>query len=162
MPTVPTLHVVPLVTTRALAGPLDYLGPEGGEPLAIGTIVRAPLGARVVDGVVVGAGEADSEGLRAVEATTGPGVPPDLVELALWIGAYYGSTPARALALVLPPRVAPASETWVEPLPHDGKLHAARRAVLAALAGGLAGSPSCRTRPAPRARSCGAWRRTDR
>ena len=136
MPTVPTLHVVPLVTTRALAGPLDYLGPEGGEPLAIGTIVRAPLGARVVDGVVVGAGEADSEGLRAVEATTGPGVPPDLVELALWIGAYYGSTPARALALVLPPRVAPASETWVEPLPHDGKLHAARRAVLAALAGG--------------------------
>ena len=136
MPTVPTLHVVPLVTTRALAGPLDYLGPDGDEPLAIGTIVRAPLGARVVDGVVVGAGEADSEGLRAVEATTGPGVPPDLVELALWIGAYYGSTPARALALVLPPRVAPASETWVEPLPHDGKLHAARRAVLAALAGG--------------------------
>ena len=54
----------------------------------------------------------------------------------MWIGAYYGSTPARALALVLPPRVAPASETWVEPLPHDGKLHAARRAVLAALAGG--------------------------
>ena len=29
-------------------------------------------------------------------------VPPALVELALWIAAYYGSTPARALALVAP------------------------------------------------------------
>jgi primosomal protein N' (replication factor Y) len=29
-------------------------------------------------------------------------VPPQLVELALWIADYYGSTPARALALVAP------------------------------------------------------------
>ena len=29
-------------------------------------------------------------------------VPPALVDLALWIAAYYGSTPARALALVAP------------------------------------------------------------
>ena len=29
-------------------------------------------------------------------------VPPALVDLALWIADYYGSTPARALALVAP------------------------------------------------------------
>ena len=29
-------------------------------------------------------------------------LPPALVELALWIAAYYGSTPGRALALVAP------------------------------------------------------------
>src|SRR5664279_1746470 len=109
MPVVPTLHVVPLVTTRALSGALDYLAPETGEPLPIGTIVRAPLGSRVVDGVVVGAGEAESEGMRPVSCSDRPSIPADLVELALWIAAYYGSTPARALTLVLPPRGAPAS-----------------------------------------------------
>ncbi|MEO9177069.1 MAG: primosomal protein N', partial [Gaiellales bacterium] len=136
MPVVATLHVVPLVTTRALSGALDYLGPAESAPLAVGTIVRAPLGSRVVDAVVVGAGEAEREGLRSVEPTDRQGVPPDLVELALWIAAYYGSTPARALALVLPPRVAPASEPWVEAVPHDAPLGAARRAVLDALADG--------------------------
>ncbi len=64
-------------------------------------------------------------------------MPPDLVELALWIAAYYGSTPARALALVLPPRTAPASETWVVArAAGDAPLRAPRRAVLEALADG--------------------------
>ena len=135
MPVVPTLHVVPLVTTRAL-GVLDYLAPEGSGPLPVGAIVRAPLGSRVVDAVVVGVGEADSEGLRPVVATDRPGVPPDLVELALWIAAYYGSTPARALALVLPPKVAPASESWVEAVPQPEPLRAVRQRVLDELADG--------------------------
>jgi primosomal protein N' (replication factor Y) (superfamily II helicase) len=136
MPVVPTLHVVPLVTTRALSGALDYLGPEGAEPLAVGTIVRAPLGSRVVDAVVVGVGETESDGLRPVEPIDRQGVPRDLVELALWIAAYYGSTPARALALVLPPRVAPASESWAEAVPQAEPLRAARQVVLDALADG--------------------------
>jgi primosomal protein N' (replication factor Y) (superfamily II helicase) len=137
MPTVPTLHVVPLVTTRALSGALDYLAPEDDEPVPVGTMVRAPLGSRVVDGVVVGVGEADSEGLRAVSPSERPSIPADLVELALWIAAYYGSTPARALALVLPPRVAPASETWVVARPRDDTpLRAPRLAVLDALSDG--------------------------
>jgi primosomal protein N' (replication factor Y) len=43
----------------------------------------------------------------AVERVLGT-VPRPLVELALWIADYYGSTPARALALVAPPgRVRP-------------------------------------------------------
>ena len=154
MPVVPTLHVVPLVTTRALAGALDYLAPEGAEPLAVGTMVRAPLGSRVVDGVVIGAGEADSEGLRHVSFSERPSVPPDLVELALWIAAYYGSTPARALTLVLPPRVAPASEAWAVARPLDDAPAAraesrghARRSPTA-----RAGWPSCARRPASRSR----------
>ena len=137
MPLVPTLHVVPLVTTRALSGPLDYLAPEGADPLPVGTMVRAPLGSRVVDGVVVGAGEAESDDLRAVSWSDRPSIPADLVELALWIGAYYGSTPARALTLVLPPRVAPTSESWVVAEAHDDtRLRAPRAAVLDALADG--------------------------
>jgi primosomal protein N' (replication factor Y) len=136
MPPVPTLHVVPLVTTRALSGILDYLGPDGAGPLAVGTIVRAPLGSRVVDAVVVGAGEAEPEGLKAIEPTGRAAIPADLVELALWIAAYYGSTPARALALVLPPKVAAASEQWLSAVPQEAPLRAARQAVLDALADG--------------------------
>jgi primosomal protein N' (replication factor Y) (superfamily II helicase) len=138
MPVVPTLHVVPLVTTRALSGALDYLAPGDGAPLPVGTMVRAPLGSRVVDGVVVGTGEAESEGLRAVTWSERASIPPDLVDLALWIAAYYGSTPARALTLVLPPRVAPASESWVVALPRDDAtpLRAPRAAVLDALSDG--------------------------
>jgi primosomal protein N' (replication factor Y) len=128
---------VPLVTTRALSGPLDYLAPEGADPLPVGTIVRAPLGSRVVDGVVVGAGEAESSDLRAVSWSDRPSIPADLVELALWIGAYYGSTPARALTLVLPPRVAASSESWVIALPRgETPLRTPRAGVLDALARG--------------------------
>ena len=41
-------------------------------------------------------------------------VPPDLVELALWMAAEYCSTPARALSLVLPPRGKERTELWAE------------------------------------------------
>ena len=37
-------------------------------------------------------------------------IPPTLVDLALWLADYYGSTPARALELVAPLRRAPRSE----------------------------------------------------
>ena len=38
---------------------------------------------------------------------------PVVLELCLWIATYYGSTPARALSLALPPRVRAPSDTWV-------------------------------------------------
>ena len=50
-----TARVVPLVTTRALREPLDYLQPEGIE-LAAGDVVHVPLAGRNVRGVVVEAG----------------------------------------------------------------------------------------------------------
>ena len=39
-------------------------------------------------------------------------MPPELVELALWMADEYCSTPARALSLVLPPPGRPRTELW--------------------------------------------------
>ena len=54
-------------------------------------------------GVVVGLEEAPPDGVKA--APVGrvlDELPPALVDLALWVAEYYGSTPARALELVAP------------------------------------------------------------
>ena len=50
-------------------------------------------------------------------------LPPALVELALWLADYYGSTPARALALVAPVRREPARASGAA-----GRAGVARRA----------------------------------
>jgi primosomal protein N' (replication factor Y) (superfamily II helicase) len=111
----PAVRVVPLVTTRALREPLDYLAPEGAE-LVRGDVVHVPLAGRSVRGVVVGTGEpAQHEGeLLHVEGLANePRLAPVVLELCLWIAAYYGSTPARALALALTPRVRAPRDAWV-------------------------------------------------
>ena len=118
------------MTTRALREPLDYLAPEGVE-LARGDVVHVPLAGRSVRGVVVEAGgpsQHEGELARVERLADEPRIAPVVLELCLWIAAYYGSTPARALALALPPRVRAPSDTWVSAtgLPaHDGA--AARR-----------------------------------
>ena len=92
--------VYPLVSTRALARPFTYLA----DGLEKGAIVSAPFGRAKRRGVVVAFEDtvpADVEPV-AVERVLGR-IPPALVDLALWIADYYGSTPARALALVAPP-----------------------------------------------------------
>ncbi|HLM35440.1 MAG TPA: DEAD/DEAH box helicase, partial [Gaiellaceae bacterium] len=94
--------VVPLVTARALAArEFTYLVEEGVER---GAIVSVPFGGRRrVRGIVVRVDDAAPEGVEAVavDAVVGS-VPPVLVDLAFWLAEYYGSTPARALALVAP------------------------------------------------------------
>ena len=92
--------VFPLLTTRALARPFTYDAPEG---VAKGSVVEISFGGGRARGVVV-----------AIEDEAPPGVepapigrvleqlPPALVDLALWVADYYGSTPGRALALVAP------------------------------------------------------------
>jgi primosomal protein N' (replication factor Y) (superfamily II helicase) len=94
--------VVPLVTARALAArEFTYLVDEDVER---GAIVSVPFGGRRrVRGIVVRVEDVAPEGVQAVpvEAVVGS-VPPVLVDLALWLAEYYGSTPARALALVAP------------------------------------------------------------
>ena len=91
--------VYPLVSTRALARPFTYLA----DGLDKGAIVSAPFGRAKRRGVVVGFEDAPPAGVEpvAVECVLGY-VPPPLVDLALWLADYYGSTPARALALVAP------------------------------------------------------------
>jgi primosomal protein N' (replication factor Y) (superfamily II helicase) len=92
--------VFPLVTARALARPFTYLA----DGLEKGAIVSIPFGRARRRGVVVEVGDsapADVEPV-AVERVLG-NVSAGLVDLALWLADYYGSTPARALALVAPP-----------------------------------------------------------
>ena len=97
----PLASVYPLVTARALARPFTY---EVPEDVVRGAVVQVRFGNARRRGVVteVGvdapAGVTPTEIERVVET-----LPPPLVELALWLADYYGSTPARALALVAPP-----------------------------------------------------------
>jgi len=96
----PLASIYPLVSTRALARPFTY---EVGDAVARGDILSIRLGARAVRGVVVDVGVDPPPGVEVVSA--GPAVgsaAPELVELALWLADYYGSTPARTLALVAP------------------------------------------------------------
>ena len=91
--------VYPLVTARALARPFTYLA----DGLEKGSVVSVPFGRARRRGVVVGLEDeapAEVEPV-AVERVLGS-VSPALVDLALWLADYYGSTPARALALVAP------------------------------------------------------------
>ena len=93
-------EIYPLVTARALARPFTYEVPDG---VRRGDVVSISIGARRVRGVVVRTGAEAPAGVEIAPA--GPvvdRVPPALVELALWLADYYGSTPARALALVAP------------------------------------------------------------
>ena len=91
--------VVPLVSARALAHPFTYLA----DGLEKGAVVSVRFGRASRRGVVVGLeDEAPPEvDPVAVEGVLGA-VPAPLVDLALWVAEYYGSTPARALALVAP------------------------------------------------------------
>ena len=132
-----TARIVPLVTTRALREPLDYLQPDGLD-LAPGDVVHVPLAGREVRGVVVEAGgPARHQGELALVARLAeePRIAPAVLELCLWIASYYGSTPARALALALPPRVRAPRETWVSATGVHGAT-ARRRALLELLADG--------------------------
>ena len=96
----PFASVFPLVTARAVARPFTYEVEEGVGP---GAIVTMPFGRRRARGVVVALEDSSPEGVVPVPIDRVVGqVPPALVDLALWIAAYYGSTPARALALVAP------------------------------------------------------------
>jgi primosomal protein N' (replication factor Y) len=91
--------VVPLVSARAVARPFTYLA----DGLDKGAVVSVRFGRASRRGVVVGLeDEAPPEvDPVAVEGVLGA-VPAPLVDLALWVAEYYGSTPARALGLVAP------------------------------------------------------------
>ena len=91
--------VYPLVTTREIARPFTYVG----EGLEKGSVVRVPFGRTRRRGVVAELVETAPEGVTPVSVEDVVGsIPAALVDLALWIADYYGSTPARALSLVAP------------------------------------------------------------
>jgi primosomal protein N' (replication factor Y) len=92
--------VYPIVNARALARPFTY---EIGDEVEKGAVLAIPFGNARRRGVVV---DADAEAPPDVEPIAAERVletlPPALVDLALWLADYYGSTPARALALIAP------------------------------------------------------------
>jgi primosomal protein N' (replication factor Y) len=92
--------VYPFVTARAVARPFTYSVPDETER---GAIVEVKFGNARRRGVVTEIGVEPPEGIEAspVERVVEM-LPPALVDLALWLADYYGSTPARALALVAP------------------------------------------------------------
>jgi primosomal protein N' (replication factor Y) len=92
--------VYPLVSARAVARPFTYQVPDGVEK---GAVVQVRFGNSRPRGVVTEVDVEAPEGVEptAVERVAGA-VPPALVDLALWVAEYYGSTPARALSLVAP------------------------------------------------------------
>jgi len=100
--------VYPLVTARAVAREFTYTVPDEVEP---GAVVEVRFGNARRRGVVTAV---DVEPPGGVEAAPVERVleelPGRLVELALWVADYYGSTPARALALVAPVRRRPRGE----------------------------------------------------
>ena len=88
-------------------GVLSYRAP-GAAPLHKGARVRVPLGSRSVVGCISDsaasvppAGQELRDILELIDDE--PFVPPDVVDLALWVGEYYASGPGGALALALPP-----------------------------------------------------------
>ncbi len=106
--------VFPLVTARALAREFTY---EVPDEVGAGAVVEVRFGNARRRGVVTAIDVPPPEGLevapveRVVEV-----LPRELVELALWIADYYGSTPGRALSLVAPLK---RNARGARPLPTD-------------------------------------------
>ena len=100
MASVPLAEVFPLVSSRAVARPFTYVVPDGVQR---GTVVSIRFGGAAARGVVVETGTQAPEGVEPAPIERVLYVlPPALVDLALWLADYYGSTPARALELVAP------------------------------------------------------------
>ena len=148
--------VEPLTTARALRGPFDYRLGESMEDVGVGSMLVVPFARRRILGVVVDVAEHSdlppdklAEPLSALEAD----VPAELVNLGLWVAHEYVSTPARGLALVLPPGTGTGSGRRIGPrrslrasitaagraaLEGDERLGSRQRAALEALAAGPA------------------------
>ena len=101
-------RVQPLTRTRAVRGPFDYKLADG-QDVQVGSLLRVRFGPQSMLGVVVELtdhSDLPDERLAAPDAVLGPGVGPDLVDLAGWMAREYCSTPARALSLMLAPGAA--------------------------------------------------------
>ena len=100
--------VYPIVNARSLARPFTY---EIEDEVGKGAVLAIRFGNARRRGVVV---DTDTEAPPDVEPVAAERVletvPPALVDLALWVADYYGSTPARALALIAPQQPARRGE----------------------------------------------------
>jgi len=132
--------VYPLVTARALAREFTYEVPADVQP---GAVVEVRFGNAKRRGVVTEVDVAPPKGIEtaAVERVVEE-LPRPLVELALWIAEYYGSTPGRALALIAPvqrkargERAQPAERDSLPGEAEPAELSASQRAALDRIVG---------------------------
>src|SRR3954452_21845638 len=128
-------RVEPMTTTRRLNGPFDYRVAVGVD---VGSILEIPFGHQTREGVVVELTERSDvpdEKLVAPKSARDDTITRDLVDLALWLGEEYCSTPARALALVTPPPGRAKTSLWAEPTGEACKLTDKQQELLARLPG---------------------------
>jgi len=134
--------VYPLVTARALAREFTY---EVADDVRLGAVVEVRFGNAKRRGVVTQVDVAPPKGIEtsAVERVVEE-LPKPLVELALWIAEYYGSTPGRAFALVAPvqrkargERPQPAERDGLSGEAEPAELSATQRAALDRIVGAL-------------------------
>jgi primosomal protein N' (replication factor Y) len=132
--------VYPLVTARALAREFTY---EVADDVQPGAVVEVRFGNAKRRGVVTEVDVARPKGIEtsAVERVVEE-LPRPLVELALWIAEYYGSTPGRALALIAPvqrkargERAQPAERDSLPGEAEPAELSASQRAALDRIVG---------------------------
>ena len=95
------VQVEPITTARVLRGPFDYERPDG---VGVGSVMVVPFGRQELLAVVTGLTEESEHDVLAPREVLDASLPADLVELGPWLAAEYGSTPARAFSLMLPPR----------------------------------------------------------
>ena len=100
------VRVVPDVATFAVDDGFSYLVPDALEP-TIGSLVRVPLGGRVVRGWVIGEEDTDPDGLKAIRRVSGsmPVFGADHVRLSEWLGHHYVAPRAAVLRTFTPPNL---------------------------------------------------------
>jgi primosomal protein N' (replication factor Y) len=134
--------VYPLVTARALAREFTYEIPDDVGP---GAVVEVRFGNSKQRGVVT---EVDVQPPKGIDTSPVERIveelPRPLVELALWVADYYGSTPGRALTLVAPvqrkargTRPQPAERDALTGEAEPAELSATQQAALERITGAL-------------------------
>ena len=138
-------RIASILLPLPLSEAFDYSEPEGMD-LHVGDQVAAPLGSRLVHGVVAALRDADggNRPLKPVDARIdAPPLPPNALEFIQWAARYAVSDPGQPLAMALrgarAPKAKPAKVIEITGLT-PAKLTAARAQVLAVAPQGFASS----------------------
>ena len=116
----PPVRAVSVAVPVPALGCLSYLVPEHLPMPEVGTRVLVPLGTRLLTGCVIAPDTASApDGLKPLIdlLDTTPLLPPDVVQLALWVGDYYASGPGPAIAAAMPPKAWVVSERHAQITP---------------------------------------------